>query len=328
MFRFRINTNKPISQTDILIDIERLVSYAMRNQTILRQLSDSDFTMRQNNPFDESFYQGFCAAWSWLLSAYDQQYSYSELIEAFWYGCCDLGLFSNLHWSMSMEKQILPLTRSQIIALLCACVTYTQDRSFMRRAHDRLYEMRIRHIKVTARMRALIRRYPKLLVVRVNLAYHEQYQHLITFDLFHQHFNRFLRAQVQDELYQYQVNRIWAIEQGQDLGYHVHALFCFDGNKCQRDLYYAKEMGELWKSVTNGMGYSHNSNAKKAEFEAKGRRGVGMIHRHDPVACENAVRSAGYLVSPTKKFQHVRMRRHKNRLFAMSKIPVRRRKHL
>ncbi len=97
----------------------------------------------------------------------------------------------------------------------------------------------------------------------------------------------------------------WAIEQGEDRGYHCHLLLIYNGSVNQHDYYYGDEVGKKWQFVTNGMGSYFNCNTTdyKKKFRDEGTLGIGMIHRSNEVEVQNALRVASYLVNPEKSNQ-------------------------
>ncbi len=75
---------------------------------------------------------------------------------------------------------------------------------------------------------------------------------------------------------------------------------------------------ELWEHVTQGLGTYHSCNtpAEKDKYDQLGMLGVGMIHRNDRIACENAVHAVGYLADYEKAGQYLRMKPNGRRAFA------------
>ena len=71
------------------------------------------------------------------------------------------------------------------------------------------------------------------------------------------------------------------------------------------DGYYAKEVGEIWRDITNGDGcyFSCNRKSHKDNYLRQGTLGIGTIQRKD---MEKALNAIGYLASADKEDQHLR----------------------
>ncbi len=102
----------------------------------------------------------------------------------------------------------------------------------------------------------------------------------------------------------------WALEQGyENGGLHCHLLLIYDGSERQNDYHLAKEVGEKWKSITEGTGayYNYHDAESKQRYDRNGKLGIGMIHRDNPQEVENAVCTALYLTKPEKVGQHLKV---------------------
>nr|WP_319171679.1 inovirus-type Gp2 protein [Pseudomonas paraeruginosa] len=106
--------------------------------------------------------------------------------------------------------------------------------------------------------------------------------------------DRLIRAREYDPVFQHETGYICAVEQGEDMGYHIHAAFFFDGRKVRSDYAKAEAIGELWERTTKGWGYSHSCNYDKARY--KERCGVGMFSRKDAVGRRNVIKACHYLI--------------------------------
>lgn len=59
------------------------------------------------------------------------------------------------------------------------------------------------------------------------------------------------------------VGYLWKIEYGWDKGIHYHIMLFFNGNRVQKDYYYADELGLLWLDITGEQGLYFNCSADK-----------------------------------------------------------------
>lgn len=147
----------------------------------------------------------------------------------------------------------------------------------------------------------------KLLLVRVDVSY--LYDADVDIHQFDADLNTFRRLiHLRQDCFKGVLDYSWAIEQGRDKGYHCHFLFIYNGSKHRRDGYYAEEVGEMWKDITNGDGcyFSCNRKSHKENYRRQGTLGIGMIHRNDEDEVENALNAISYLAKADKRDQHLR----------------------
>ena len=71
---------------------------------------------------------------------------------------------------------------------------------------------------------------------------------------------------------------ILKFEHGIKKGFHVHAIFILNGNKHNKDGFFAKEFTEYWKKLTDGNGCTYNCHMAKQRYK---RIGIGMTHHTD-----------------------------------------------
>lgn len=174
-------------------------------------------------------------------------------------------------------------------------------------------------------IKQLTQHYSKLLFIRVDLSIELKHQHEIGIEQFNQYLRTFInRVQNHDTCFKDLHGYAWAIEQGEQKGYHCHVLLIFDGHKHQKDFGMAIQVGQCWSEITANKGYVFISNAPeyKAQFQQKGTLGIGMIHRNNPQQVENAVNAAMYLVNPEKENQHLRAKVARMRSFGKGQYEI------
>lgn len=76
------------------------------------------------------------------------------------------------------------------------------------------------------------------------------------------------------------VGYIWKIEYGEDKGIHYHLMLFFNGNRVQKDYYYADELGKMWLEITDGVGTYFNCSADKGNRYGD-RNCLQVTHRSD-----------------------------------------------
>ncbi|AWM79068.1 hypothetical protein DKL61_01125 [Gammaproteobacteria bacterium ESL0073] len=99
----------------------------------------------------------------------------------------------------------------------------------------------------TAYLKALFRKYARLLVIRVDLGYYQFVQ--TPYKQFMEDVDTFLKKIPFHPVFQHKVGYIWKLEYGQQKGFHVHLLLLYDGSKRRADYHIAKKIGELWQGM-------------------------------------------------------------------------------
>ena len=280
------------AQSTLLIDIERLVERI--RQTDLRQM--------------QTLFQYITTPLKDYLALYHPDYDYSEHLQAFWYGCDQAGLLHGESW-----PNIKTLS-----CLIESIHAYTQTTDFKRRVRDRRDQTKKNAKSIQKYANGLHQLYSRLLVVRVDFGHYGEYQHLVDIDLVYRHLDQIRRNRHHDGFFKHLVGSAWRLEQGETKGYHIHAVYYFKGSEHQNDWYMAQQIGEGWVAITEGLGTYHSCNTPEAKqgYERRGILGVGMIHRNDPVACENSIKAVGYLADIEKEDQYLRMKPNRRRSFA------------
>ncbi|MEJ0003522.1 MAG: hypothetical protein WDN30_08120 [Pararobbsia sp.] len=118
------------------------------------------------------------------------------------------------------------------------------------------------------------------LVLSLTLRYKPKYRRWTTPEIVQQHRERFFAARRFNDLMSGIGNFVWAIEQGEDTGLHLHVILYYSSEH-NHDERIAKQIGEYWVNVvTDGKGDYWNSNQGwlKRRYEKKGHGvGVGQI---------------------------------------------------
>ncbi|WP_151813876.1 YagK/YfjJ domain-containing protein [Acinetobacter ursingii] len=164
----------------------------------------------------------------------------------------------------------------------------------------------------------LIGHYSKLLFVRVDLAYLKEKQHQVDIRMFQQGVRELLGfIQDRDRCFSDLEGYAWALEQGEDKGFHCHLLLIYNGSTHQNDYYFADQTIQRWKEITLDQGYGFNCNTPehKDQFRKRGSLGIGMIHRDDDREVQNAIHACSYLVNPEKSNQQLRVKLPRMRSF-------------
>ena len=291
---------RQVSESFLLIQIESFVELVVQ-QASFRKVSNHQALQMIKFNLNE------------CLSLYEPDlFDYSEHINAFWYGCTQLGLFDGCYHNG------LLLGDAQIQYLMDEIWAYTQQKDFKRKVSDRRDQTRSNWDSLESYILKVQQKYARLLVIRVDFGYAKEHQDFVKITDVYHHLDIMNQQRHTHPLFEHLVSSGWRIEQGKDKGYHIHAFYFFKGSEHQHDGYLAQEIGHLWKDITHDFGggyHSCNTKESKEVYKRAGCLGVGMIRRDDKVACENVIAALRYLVKLEKEDQYLRMRPKRRRTF-------------
>ncbi|MFL1553579.1 inovirus-type Gp2 protein [Pseudomonas sp. D47] len=128
---------------------------------------------------------------------------------------------------------------------------------------------------------AMISRYSRTLIIRVNLYYYQTVQLRLRVERVFDDLDRLTAEHERNPIFNHFLGYICAVEQGGDRGYHIHAAYFFNGNEVWADVYRAQQIGDLWARITQGQGYFDSCNHDKEKYKNDDRLGIGMILRSD-----------------------------------------------
>lgn len=161
------------------------------------------------------------------------------------------------------------------------------------------------------------------LVLSLTLRYKPQFRRWITPEVIQQHRERFFAARRYNTLMSGIKNYVWAIEQGEGTGLHLHVILFYSAEH-NHDEHIAKQIGEYWANVvTEGKGDYWNSNAEwlKKSYEKRGHGvGVGQINWNDTNKREALRKNLEYLA---KSSQYLMIKgADRIRTFDMGQVPT------
>jgi hypothetical protein len=276
-----------ISEAGLLIEIEDFILDTCEYQTKSRSFFNR--LARLLIDFDE---------------VYNPDYSYFGCIEAFVELRYDLNDY--LDYEDELVQQLRNLSFDYIQRRFDSYVTRHK-----RKLRDHRYSESENTKQLTERMKAVSKRYARILVVRLDLMYKKDYRHLIGIEDFDRDM-RTLRQYIhnQDRIFEGLIEYAWALEQGADKGYHCHLLLVYKGHEHNNGYGIAKRVNELWQKITFEQGYYFNCHSAVylRQFKEKGTLGIGMIKTKDEEQVENMLATIKYLVRSEKEEQHLRVK--------------------
>ncbi|OJU85896.1 MAG: hypothetical protein BGN93_09840 [Acinetobacter sp. 39-4] len=131
-----------------------------------------------------------------------------------------------------------------------------------------------RSIKLVTRLRETN---SKLLVLRIDFSLKGQEFNATSLEEIREYLSKLLKRFHFDTALPEIVGYIWKLEFGEQKGYHYHCIFFLDGNKYQKDAYYADQIGQVWQKITEEKGIYFNCHRDKFKYR---HLAIGMA-RHD-----------------------------------------------
>jgi hypothetical protein len=228
---------------------------------------------------------------SWL-ERYSDIYQYSPRVEAFYDTCKAMGLIGQesvfeFHLPEEIEAGSGMRYMDWFNALIGQVDARCQTRDFKERERLRATNAERRKENVLALEQEMFseeKGRSRWLVLSLTLRYKPRYRRWITPEIIQQHRDRLFAARRYNDLMEGVKNYVWAIEQGEDTGLHLHVILFYSAES-NHDEYIAMQIGEYWENVvTKGKGDYWNSNDGKLKegYRRKGHGiGVGQINWDD-----------------------------------------------
>lgn len=145
----------------------------------------------------------------------------------------------------------------------------------------------------TGYFNALLNRWSRLLVLRVDLYFPTEPAGFISVEKAHVARENFLNNMRSNSLFTDLKGLIWKLEFGRDRGHHFHFIFMF-GAQRKQDEWIGEEIGKYWMARIAPGGSYNNCNKYPNKYK---RRGVGEINHDDAQKREMfLVEVLGYLI--------------------------------
>lgn len=298
------NTNTHQSQSDTSIRIERLINAIKRTDSQAFRIT---YSKHGDELVSETRLSKYFDGIEQMIMLFegDVEYQYSWHLSLFQQACQTIGVeLSPCGITCLSEDETRYLSTSETLNELTNCVRAlcTQKR-FKRRESDQRYLAVQQEIDSVRYVDAVLDRYARTCVVRVDLYYRTEAQARLRVERVFDDLSRLIAERERNVIFDHEIGYICSVEQGEDRGYHIHAAFFFNGSEVSADIYRAQRIGELWERITRGQGSFHNCNLDKDRY--RDRLGLGLIHRRDHRARGHVHYAMRYLV---KNDQQLRLR--------------------
>ena len=307
------NPYTSLPQSDIAIQIERLVKSIERFDPPAFWLPGKRSGNERIEPTRLSKYFKHIRQ---MIDLFDDrcEYQYSEHLQAFWGACQDIGLERGIERPVCLNESAtayLDHHRSMNV-LVDQIRRLTGEQWYRRKKGDRRDLASQQGDRVRDYSDAMLARYSRTLIIRVNLYYRHTVQTRLRVEQVFDDLDRLIAERERNPIFDHLIGYICAVEQGEDRGYHIHAAFFFNGNEVWADVYKAQRIGELWELITRGQGYFHSCNhdkeekyGKKEEEQGEDKRelGIGMIFRSDQKIRTHVYYAMRYLVKDAQQLR-------------------------
>ncbi|MCO7036128.1 inovirus Gp2 family protein [Pseudomonas carnis] len=296
------NAYTHFSQSEIAIQIERLVKAIEQYDTPAFRLKGAQ---SGRGKIARTMLSRYFDGIQQMIDLFSDRsrYSYSEHLQAFWDACRHIGLERSPAGPVCLnEERTAYLDYHRSMNLLVVKIRQmTREKWYRRKKDDRRYQARKQEDRVTDYTDAVLDRYARTVVVRVNLYYHLMSQARQHVESVFNDLDRLVYERERNPIFKHEIGYICSVEQGQDRGYHIHAAFFFNGSEVCRDIYKARQIGELWEGMTRGVGYFDSCNQDKGRYG--NRLGIGVIFRNDREARSHVHYAMRYLVKDDQQLR-------------------------
>lgn len=225
------------------------------------------------------------------IERYSDLYRYSARVEVFYDACKELGLIGAHRFAFGEPAEYVHTSNVRYMDVFDRLIKSIRERCETRefKERERLRTLNAERNKqnVLAFERAMFDEKAgrsRWLVLSLTLRYKPEFRDQITPELIAEHRRRFFGAKRTNALIGGIVSQVWAIEQGEDTGLHLHVILFYSADH-NRDEYIAQLICEYWvEIVTKGMGdyWNSNSGALKESYKTYGHGiGVGQINWYD-----------------------------------------------
>ena len=135
-------------------------------------------------------------------------------------------------------------------------------------------------------------KYSKLLTLRIDLGYQSG---VSSIEQLQTERDQFFQHRRSNALFDDMVGYMWVMEYGQGRGAHLHLILFFNGQRVQKDTYYAMEICDYWKRIAGPSGWANTSNLDKKKLQHEGTCGIGLIDHRDEDMIRNLHKVIDYL---------------------------------
>ena len=120
--------------------------------------------------------------------------------------------------------------------------------------------------------------YSKVLVVRLDLCFNDAYAHQLQQSHIKDYIAKLRNYSRSNKIFNHMLTYLMKLEYGQQKGWHLHAMFFFDGNKVINASHKAIRIGDYWVNTIVGQQLAYYFNCHARQYE---QTGIGMVEYHE-----------------------------------------------
>ncbi|OTG92183.1 YagK/YfjJ domain-containing protein [Acinetobacter sp. ANC 3813] len=280
----------------------RSIEQALTSRISIHDLADSNYTCEHLDIFTEA-YQVAVAP-----------YIHPEDEYSFWKAQpnCKFDILTSAHGLIKGSRSAA-LLKNNLINEICQL---TDQPKFKIAQYERAKKAKHQYEQASKLVNSLKKSFSKLLVLRIDFCWKNQAAS--TIDEMKTYFSRFLKKFHHEKNLPNIVGYLWKLEFGQQKGYHYHCIFFMDGNKFQRDGYYAEVIGRYWSKLTLDKGFYYNCHRDKIKYR---NLAIGMAHHDDQSFFNNLDQVLLYICKQDQFLISKRLLTPKLRVFGTSQRP-------
>ena len=181
-------------------------------------------------------------------------------------------------------------------------------------------------IEVQEYCRSILNKCSRILVVRVDLGYLQEYSSRIRVEDIYNDLDILLnRIQNKDGIFKHVIGYMWGVEQGgKSKGFHCHLAIIYDNAyRAGGAAYWGDEIIELWRDITRdfGQGYNCWNRERLAKLRRENKLGIGVIYRRDSTQVTNFIEAMQYIADHHKRtLQYLRVKPKGRRVFGKGQL--------
>ena len=298
--------NTYLSQSDIAIQIERLVQAVQRNDSAAFKITQSVLARERVRATRLSRYFEHIQR---MVSLFDEDYPYdfSEHLQVFREACQDIGLErSVVGLTCLSDDETRYLSTEEMLNVLTDRIRHlTNKKWFKRKESDRRFQALDQQNKISRCVDLVLESCVATVVIRLDLHYSSISQYRQRVENVFADLDKLSREVERNPIFDHLIWHICSVEQGEERGYHIHTAFFFDGAKVRSDVYKARQVGQLWERITRGLGYYYSCNADKERYGDD--LGIGVIYQANVHIRSKVHKAMRYLVKD-EDTQHLRLK--------------------
>ena len=120
--------------------------------------------------------------------------------------------------------------------------------------------------------------YSKVQVVRLDFYFNDAYAHQLQQSHITDYIVKLRNNSRSNQIFNSMLTYIMKLEYGEQKGWHLHAMFFFDGNKVADASYKAIQIGNYWVDTIVGHRLTYYFNCHEREYD---QNGIGRVEYHD-----------------------------------------------